>query len=220
MAFFISNLDNYDNEPISGKIFLFYVANIPFYLGSLYDSIRPLVIFLLDTRYFTSFSFFVFPQIETERLFSNIQDIHALHCRFWNEHLRHVLEASAPTGALLDPLRLTDAFEAFPHLFAPYRKYCLDMQPCYTYMRDRCKSNELFHTFVQWAESHPGSNRQRLGDLLVTPMQRLTKYSLLLNAVLKKTTNESAQKQIKSMVETVDEFVKRVNASLQTELRV
>ena len=83
-------------------------------------------------------------------------------------------------------------------------------------MRDKCKSNELFHTFVQWAESHPGSNRQRLGDLLVTPMQRLTKYSLLLNAILKKTADETVQRQLRSMVETVDEFVKRVNASLQT----
>lgn len=40
-------------------------------------------------------------------------------------------------------------------------------------------------------------------DLLVKPMQRLTKYSLLLKAILKKTDDDDQKAALKSMVRLI-----------------
>ena len=53
---------------------------------------------------------------------------------------------------------------------------------------------------LQWCETQKDCERLRLMDLLVKPMQRLTKYSLLLKAILKKTDNEEQKQALKQMV--------------------
>ena len=53
---------------------------------------------------------------------------------------------------------------------------------------------------LQWCETQRDCNRLRLIDILVRPMQRLTKYSLLLKAVLKKTDDVNQKKDLAEMV--------------------
>ena len=60
--------------------------------------------------------------------------------------------------------------------------------------------SNIFSTHVQWCENRPECKRLKLSDLLVKPMQRLTKYPLLLKAILKKTVDEDKRKEITSMV--------------------
>ncbi|KAI4587822.1 hypothetical protein MJG53_020500 [Ovis ammon polii x Ovis aries] len=52
----------------------------------------------------------------------------------------------------------------------------------------------------QWCEKHKRSGRQMLGDLLIKPHQRITKYPLLLQAVLKRTPKPRAQEALTAMV--------------------
>lgn len=52
----------------------------------------------------------------------------------------------------------------------------------------------------QWCEKHKRSGRQMLGDLLIKPHQRITKYPLLLQAVLKRTPKPQAQEALTAMV--------------------
>ena len=53
---------------------------------------------------------------------------------------------------------------------------------------------------VQWCETQRDCNRLRLVDILVGPMQRLTKYSLLLKAVLKNTEDINQRRDLLEMV--------------------
>lgn len=52
----------------------------------------------------------------------------------------------------------------------------------------------------QWCEKHKLSGRQMLGDLLIKPHQRITKYPLLLQAVLKRTPKPQAREALTAMV--------------------
>lgn len=63
----------------------------------------------------------------------------------------------------------------------------------------------------QWCETQSACNRLRLVDILVKPMQRLTKYSLLLKAILKKTDCEEQRLGLEFMVR-----VKSVRGALST----
>lgn len=53
---------------------------------------------------------------------------------------------------------------------------------------------------MQWCETQKDCNRLKLLDILVKPMQRLTKYSLLLKAVYKNTENEEHRAELTHMV--------------------
>lgn len=54
--------------------------------------------------------------------------------------------------------------------------------------------------YLQWAEAQKQCNRLKLTDLLVKPMQRLTKYSLLLQAILKTTDDNRQRRHVLEMV--------------------
>ena len=60
------------------------------------------------------------------------------------------------------------------------------------------RSYEFDH--LQWCETQRECNRLRLVDILVRPMQRLTKYSLLLKAVLKNTEDLNQRRDLLEMV--------------------
>ena len=58
-------------------------------------------------------------------------------------------------------------------------------------------------SWLQWAEAQKQCKRLKLQDLVISPMQRLTKYKLLLKAILKKTEKESHRKDLIQMVSLV-----------------
>lgn len=67
-------------------------------------------------------------------------------------------------------------------------------------------------TSPQWCESQKECGRLRFTDLLVKPMQRLTKYSLLLKAILKKTDQLETRAGLAEMNDMVERFVCNVDA--------
>lgn len=51
------------------------------------------------------------PQVDAERLFSNIGEIIRLHCKLWRSVMASVLAKARRTGALLDPIDFLDGFK-------------------------------------------------------------------------------------------------------------
>ncbi|XP_033764250.1 pleckstrin homology domain-containing family G member 5-like isoform X2 [Pecten maximus] len=154
-------------------------------------------------------------EIDTERLFSNIGDIAYTNSSFWANSLSKVLQSARQSRLPLNPSDMKEGFKQFPDLLSPYTKYFSEQKACADYMKSRYSDNELFKTFVVWAETQKQCNRLKLTDLLVKPMQRLTKYSLLLQAILRKTDDEKQRKDVLEMIASVDRFVSHVNASLR-----
>jgi pleckstrin domain-containing family G protein 5 len=73
---------------------------------------------------------------------------------------------------------------------------------------------------MQWCESQPECQRLKLTDYLAKPMQRLTKYPLLLKQIIKSLTEEGQRERMASVLRTVEEFVTSVNTALQSQLEV
>lgn len=62
----------------------------------------------------------------------------------------------------------------------------------------------VFVFYFQWCETQKECNRLKLLDILVKPMQRLTKYSLLLKAILKHTVNPNHKEILANMVSSLN----------------
>ncbi|KFW84942.1 Pleckstrin homology domain-containing family G member 5, partial [Manacus vitellinus] len=155
------------------------------------------------------------PQVDVERLFSNIGEIIRLHCELWRSVMAPVLAKARRTGALLDPIDFLNGFKTFGSLFKPYVRYCMEEEGCMEYMRALLRDSELFRTYVTWAEKHEQCSRLKLSDMLVKPHQRLTKYPLLLKSVLKKTDDPRARDAITTMIGSVERFINDVNSRMR-----
>ncbi|CAL1548551.1 unnamed protein product [Lymnaea stagnalis] len=154
--------------------------------------------------------------IETERLFSNIDKIYECNCNFWQQFLLPVLATSRENHKPLDPLICKGGFvEHFQQKFEVYFKYFIEHKSCLDYAKSCMENNDLFKTFITWAETQKQCNRLKMADLMVKPMQRLLKYSLLLQAILRHTENESERADIKEMIQSVEKLCWAANNSLQ-----
>lgn len=157
-------------------------------------------------------------EIETERLFSNIDQILESNCSLWQDSLSKVLDNARTHRHPLNPSVMKPAFtREFQKMIEPYAKYCMEHKQCLEYMKAKHNDNDLFKTFVLWAEGHKQCNRLKLTDLLVKPMQRLTKYSLLLQAILRKSDDERQRRDLLEMIASVDKYVTSINSQMQQQ---
>ncbi|KAK6308343.1 hypothetical protein J4Q44_G00216140 [Coregonus suidteri] len=154
-------------------------------------------------------------EVEPTRLFSNIQDIVRLHAAMWNQVMLPALEIARQARTLLNPVDLHHGFRTFGSRFKPYIRYCMEEEASLEYMRSLHRDNELFRIYVTWAETHKQCNRLKLADMLAKPHQRLTKYPLLLKAVLKKTDDSSSRDAVSSMVACVEGFINSVDSQMR-----
>ncbi|XP_023703867.1 pleckstrin homology domain-containing family G member 5 [Cryptotermes secundus] len=153
--------------------------------------------------------------VDKARLFSNIPDIYAANKHFWCKNLLPMLAESRKTCEPLNPQLLLDGFRRFQDIFLPYTKYCAEQAQCQHYCRERHQENEVFTAYLAWCETQKDCNRLRLMDIVVQPMQRLTKYSLLLKAIHRNTENEEHRDSLAAMIKCVDQFVNDVNSTLR-----
>lgn len=154
----------------------------------------------------------IMKEIECEKLFSNIVDVINANSIFWKNYLSRMLQVSRETKQPLDPSLMKEGFKKFPELFYPYQRFCAEQLVCQNYIKEKLKSNEYFKNFVTWAEGNTNlCRRLRLIDIIITPMQRLTRYALLLRRIKEKSTIEEQKNDLQEMIQTVDAFVSYVN---------
>ncbi|XP_068962176.1 pleckstrin homology domain-containing family G member 6 isoform X2 [Petaurus breviceps papuanus] len=154
-------------------------------------------------------------EVSVESLFGNVPNLIRAHQSFWEEVLGPTLEKTRVSGQPLDPLSLQDGFLTFSQRFHPYIQYCLRVKQTMAYAREQQENNPLFQTYVQWCEKHKRSGRQQLSDLLIKPHQRITKYPLLLQAVLKKTPEPQVQDVLNAMISSVEAFLHHINSQVR-----
>uniref|UniRef100_A0A182PLU3 DH domain-containing protein n=1 Tax=Anopheles epiroticus TaxID=199890 RepID=A0A182PLU3_9DIPT len=154
--------------------------------------------------------------VDQNKLFSNIRDIWEANLRFWTLYLHPMVKHSQLTKEPMSIYYFQRGFVDFATIFTPYTKYCAEQSTCQFYCKEMYHNNPLFMTYCAWCESQKMCNRLRLADILVRPMQRLTKYGLLLAAIKKHINDEAEGEAIDAMIHSVEEFVAGVNSHLTT----
>ncbi|XP_038629216.1 pleckstrin homology domain-containing family G member 5-like [Scyliorhinus canicula] len=157
----------------------------------------------------------ILQEVDPRQIFSNIQEIIRLHRQVWQEVMWPVLNKARISGNPLDPILLCQGLQTFPEQFHSYIHYCLSEAHCLQYTHVTQQNNKLFAMYVKWAETHKQSNRMRLNDMLVKPHQRLTKYPLLLRAILKKTEDPITRETISSTLAIVENFIRSIDSQMQ-----
>ncbi|XP_016955501.1 uncharacterized protein LOC108028292 isoform X6 [Drosophila biarmipes] len=152
--------------------------------------------------------------VDQARLFSNIRAVCEANIKFWTLWLYPMVAHSVVTHEPLRCAFFQEGFIAFASIFAPYKIYCAEQSTCQFYCKELNHNNALFTSYLAWCESQKMCNRLRLADIVVRPMQRLTKYSLLLAAIKKHMSDVEEIEAIDVMMHSVENFVGSVNNHL------
>ncbi|XP_048826126.1 pleckstrin homology domain-containing family G member 7 isoform X2 [Brienomyrus brachyistius] len=94
------------------------------------------------------------------------------------------------------------------------QKYCLNYSTT-TFYVDSLKHREDFKAYVKWCESHPECRRLRLKDFQVAPLQRLTRYPLLLRNICKRSSSEEQSRAVEAVVEIVDRSIQELEGKVK-----
>ncbi|XP_052350824.1 uncharacterized protein LOC118373955 [Oncorhynchus keta] len=154
-------------------------------------------------------------EVTPESLFSNLPSILSAHRLFWQEVMYPMLQEVRRTGKPFDPLGLEAGCLQFPERFSTYLHYCCKEESTVDITSKLTDTNLHFHTYLMWVETHPQCERMRLGDMQAKPIQRITKYPLLLKAVLKTTQAPHIQHTLRGMLACVNGFLDSINDYLR-----
>ncbi|XP_068142819.1 uncharacterized protein [Drosophila tropicalis] len=152
--------------------------------------------------------------VDQHRLFSNIRSVCEANIKFWTLWLYPMVAHSVVTHEPMRCAFFQEGFIAFASIFAPYKIYCAEQSTCQFYCKELNQNNALFTSYLAWCESQKMCNRLRLADIVVRPMQRLTKYSLLLAAIKKHMSDVEEIEAMDVMIHSVENFVGSVNNHL------
>uniref|UniRef100_A0A673LB44 Pleckstrin homology domain-containing family G member 7-like n=3 Tax=Sinocyclocheilus rhinocerous TaxID=307959 RepID=A0A673LB44_9TELE len=145
--------------------------------------------------------------IDSWRLFANLNELCLVSFGFLTSLLHVIKEMwtnpdSYSTQSLLELLK--KAFgDSICHCL---QKYCLNYSTAILYL-DSLKLREDFGSFVKWCERNEQCRRLQLKDLLVVPLQRFTRYPLLLKNIGKKSCSETEENTIQTIVDLVDRAI-------------
>ncbi|KQS30078.1 uncharacterized protein Dere_GG19220, isoform B [Drosophila erecta] len=119
-------------------------------------------------------------QEELRIIFPRIRDLADIHTRFLDK-LRESLTPNAK-------LKMAQVFLDFRENFLIYGEYCSNLLTAIDYLADVCKKNQIIDQLVQKCERDYNVGKLQLRDILSVPMQRILKYHLLLDKLVKETS--------------------------------
>uniref|UniRef100_A0A2K5CC14 Rho guanine nucleotide exchange factor 11 n=1 Tax=Aotus nancymaae TaxID=37293 RepID=A0A2K5CC14_AOTNA len=156
------------------------------------------------------------PREELARLFPNLPELIEIH-NSWCKAMKKLREEGPIIKEISDlmlarfdgPAR--EEFQQVAAQFCSYQSIALEL------VSTKQRKESRFQLFMQEAESHPQCRRLQLRDLIISEMQRLTKYPLLLESIIKHTeggTSEHeklcrARDQCREILKYVNEAVKQ-----------
>lgn len=108
------------------------------------------------------------------------QDLADIHTEFL-EKLRESLSANTKH-------KMGQVFLEFREPFLIYGEYCSCLLNAIDYLADVCKKNQIIDQLVQKCEREYNVGKLQLRDILSVPMQRILKYHLLLDKLVKETS--------------------------------
>ncbi|XP_028344556.1 rho guanine nucleotide exchange factor 11-like isoform X3 [Physeter macrocephalus] len=156
------------------------------------------------------------PREELARLFPNLPELIEIH-NSWCEAMRKLREEGPIIKEVSDLMLARFDGPAREELQQVAGQFCSYQSIALELIKTRQRKESRFQLFMQEAESHPQCRRLQLRDLIISEMQRLTKYPLLLENIIKHTeggTSEHeklcrARDQCREILKYVNEAVKQ-----------
>jgi len=142
-------------------------------------------------------------------IFSTINQIYSFNTELLKQ-LKEVASKWSPTQ------KLGDIFHSMAPYLKLYKTYCLNYDAAIECLQ-KAKKNEMFKLFIKACLDHPENKmKQSLESLLITVVQRIPRYILLIQDLLSHTWSDHLDyENLKSALKMVQSVAVEVNASIK-----
>ncbi|KAM6167397.1 proto-oncogene vav isoform 3-T3 [Erethizon dorsatum] len=145
---------------------------------------------------------FLKPQ-DMEIIFINIEDLLRVHTHF----LKEMKEALAATGAST----LYQVFIKYKERFLIYGRYCSQVESASKHLDQVATAREDVQMKLEECSQRANNGRFTLRDLLMVPMQRVLKYHLLLQELVKHTQDATERENLRLALDAMRDLAQCVN---------
>ncbi|XP_039645911.1 guanine nucleotide exchange factor VAV3 isoform X1 [Perca fluviatilis] len=140
---------------------------------------------------------------EMEKVFVNIPDLVKVHKCLLLEIQNSVQHRSAQN--------VYQIFIAFKERLLIYGKYCSHVETAIASLDDICKDREDIRMKLEECSKRANHGKFTLRDLLVVPMQRVLKYHLLLQELVKHTQDATEKSNLRTALDAMKDLAQYVN---------
>uniref|UniRef100_A0A5S6QK26 Rho guanine nucleotide exchange factor 12 n=1 Tax=Trichuris muris TaxID=70415 RepID=A0A5S6QK26_TRIMR len=155
----------------------------------------------------------ILPSNVLNLMFPNLELVLEVHTEI-NETMRAFVAKDQFVSNISDMCLSLFCGEAGERLKNIASTFCQHMQQALEALKQEIKKDQKLRDFLQVIESLPVCRKLQLRDMLPMEMQRLTKYPLLLESILKYTPDTSAEaEQLKKSIEGTHAILEAVNTA-------
>ncbi|XP_020826898.1 proto-oncogene vav isoform X2 [Phascolarctos cinereus] len=140
---------------------------------------------------------------DIEIIFINLEDLLSVHCSF----LRDLKEALSASGAP----DLYQVFINYKERFLVYGRYCSQVESASKHLDHVASMREDVQMKLEECSQRANNGRFTLRDLLMVPMQRVLKYHLLLQELVKHTTDATEKENMRLALDAMRDLAQCVN---------
>ncbi|XP_043829612.1 proto-oncogene vav isoform X1 [Dromiciops gliroides] len=140
---------------------------------------------------------------DIENIFINLEDLLSVHSSF----LRDLREALSANGGL----ELYQVFISYKERFLIYGRYCSQVESASKHLDRVASMREDVQMKLEECSQRANNGRFTLRDLLMVPMQRVLKYHLLLQELVKHTTDATEKENMRLALDAMRDLAQCVN---------
>ncbi|XP_036383666.1 proto-oncogene vav-like isoform X1 [Megalops cyprinoides] len=145
---------------------------------------------------------FLQPQ-DIENIFINIEELAVTH--------RSLLEEIRSSILMYGAENLFQVFIKYKERLLPYGRYCSQVEAATKHLDKVASAKEDVRMKLEECSKRANSGRFSLRDLLMVPMQRVLKYHLLLQELVKHTTNPTEKENLRTALDAMRDLAQCVN---------
>ncbi|CAD6184237.1 unnamed protein product [Caenorhabditis auriculariae] len=152
--------------------------------------------------------------VEPDLLFGNLDQLCRISrhfCQNFLSLLPHVVDFEC-TPLVVE---LFQRFSKGPSTISAYQAYCINYKATMEYLGSIRQKDERFVEFERVCLTDERCSRLQLEDLLISPLQRITRLPILLREIMKHTPEEENKKKVEKVIETMTESLRSIDDSVQ-----
>ncbi|MFH4973818.1 hypothetical protein AB6A40_000527 [Gnathostoma spinigerum] len=158
--------------------------------------------------------------VEPDLLFGNLDQLCRISCGFCKSFLKFLSDASnnengRPYNTTEIIVKLFEKFAKGPSTISAYQAYCINYKATMEYLGSIRQNEERFAEFERVCLMDPRCERLQLDDLLIAPLQRITRLPILLREIHKYTEDEKEKLKIEAVIENMSDSLRSIDDSVQ-----
>ncbi|KAF8319431.1 Dbl homology domain-containing protein [Clavulina sp. PMI_390] len=150
-------------------------------------------------------------QEDLDNVFANIEEILLCNTTFFSS----LEERQKESRLYIDSV--TDILESHAPAFEIYEKYCVNQGPATNHLTSLRQSKPDFGAHLTKLRNDPATRNLELSSYLLVPMQRITRYPLLIKQILNNTEadNEKERGALTHSIHLIEGILDRINEAVR-----